>query len=440
MSDNLKMLKERIATDIDPSGAPGSILAENHKAILNEVLDKVGRNTGFGFRANKILTVFQSGSMSWESNAMNILTNFEIKVSKLTLDLNDIGHVLELLNEGDLIKFKDFVGRSVFLEYVSHVADVDGSSNPIYILTVKGKAENINYTYQDNEIELCSFDFKKGSSPASLLEVSSINFVDELTFDNVLGVFHSEQTQNAPINLTVSALGNKPGSVLYKRILFDGINPINFDANKFDILHGITNGEILTNDIHELYFLYKPNGKVTVNVLKPDEIPVVLYWKNFVDTYQETGTNNLLREDVAPGWSASAHSIDEILTGEDAVFQFEVDNAGLLANDSKRSVGLNNVSTNNSFNDIDFSISVSNRGSGVPFATIFEKGIVKGTNQENLVNGDIFKIQVLNNVVTYYLNDVLWYTSDQTPVFPLFIDCTLFGIQSKITNPLITRL
>ena len=158
MSDNLKVLKEKIETDIDPNGAPGSILAENHQDILFEVLDKVGNKTGFAFTAEKQVTTFTNGKMSWENNNMLNIGSFNIKVSKLTKDLNNFGDVLGLLSSPDILKFKDYVGRSAILEYVSHVAGTDGSGNDIYTITVKGKLENPNYIYQDTESLSCMFE------------------------------------------------------------------------------------------------------------------------------------------------------------------------------------------------------------------------------------------------------------------------------------------
>jgi hypothetical protein len=43
MADNLRSLEERIDTDIDPNGTPGSIFAENHNAIEKEILRKAGK-------------------------------------------------------------------------------------------------------------------------------------------------------------------------------------------------------------------------------------------------------------------------------------------------------------------------------------------------------------------------------------------------------------
>lgn len=159
MSDNLKALKEQVELQIDPNGAPGSILAENHKDILDQVLTKTGKYTGFAFTANKTIASIATGNFSWNSNAMNETNEFVVKFSKLTSDLNDIGKILDLMSQGSIIRFKDFLGRSVLLEYQSSESAQDGSNNDIYDVTVKGYAENIDYTYQDGETAICVIDF-----------------------------------------------------------------------------------------------------------------------------------------------------------------------------------------------------------------------------------------------------------------------------------------
>lgn len=164
MSDNLKAIEVRVNQDIDPNGAPGSILALNHNEILKEVLSKSGKYVGSPYVAYKVLTTIPTGLFSWESNAMNNTSNFDIKIAKLTSDFNDITTVLNTLTIGSIIQFKDFVGRSVYLQYQSHVAGVDDSANDIFIITVKGYASNPNYVYQDAESEICVLSIFGGGS------------------------------------------------------------------------------------------------------------------------------------------------------------------------------------------------------------------------------------------------------------------------------------
>lgn len=158
MSDNLKIVEQKVEAEIDPNGAAGSILAQNHQDILKLVLGKAGKYTGNYFVAHKTLTNFIPGTLSWESNAMNNISPFVIKTSKLTADLNDYNEVLSRIGVDALISFKDYVGRHVFLIFQSYVAAQDVGGNDIYEITVKGLAQNINYVYQDAEFEICGLD------------------------------------------------------------------------------------------------------------------------------------------------------------------------------------------------------------------------------------------------------------------------------------------
>jgi len=157
--DNFKITEDRINNEIDGNGLPGSVLAQNHNEILKEILSKVGKYTGFPFKAKKIETIIPTGTFSWGGNSMDTTTNFDIKISKLTSDLNDIGKVLEILGAGTIIHFKDYIGRSAFFEFISFATGQDGSSNDFYTITLKGFADNPTYTFQDTEEQICVLDF-----------------------------------------------------------------------------------------------------------------------------------------------------------------------------------------------------------------------------------------------------------------------------------------
>lgn len=169
MANNLDNIKTDAEQYIDPLGAPGSILAENHQQIVKDILTNVGKYVGAPFKANKQLSIFPSGTMSWESNALNTTTPFQIKTSKLTLDLNDFGIVLGTLQIGDVLRFKDYKGRSVFLLFNSYSAGKDVVDGDIYFIEVQAYPNTINYTYQDAEVLDCVFEVfqQKASSPTN---------------------------------------------------------------------------------------------------------------------------------------------------------------------------------------------------------------------------------------------------------------------------------
>jgi len=161
MSDNIKLIEDSVNQTLDKNLGISGIKVDNHKAFVLQMLSKLGKYTGFPFVAinESPLGVTPSGSFSWNNNPMNETNDFVVTFSKNTIDNNDIGFLLSKLSVGDLIKFKDYEGRSVFLEYKSYITDVDSSNNDVYNVTVSGLAENTNFAYSSTTQQLCVVDF-----------------------------------------------------------------------------------------------------------------------------------------------------------------------------------------------------------------------------------------------------------------------------------------
>jgi hypothetical protein len=87
MADNLRSLEERIDTDIDPNGTPGSIFAENHNAIEKEILRRENIPITFFWQQNKR----RFWNFIIERERVERVTNFNVTASKLTSDLIDFG-------------------------------------------------------------------------------------------------------------------------------------------------------------------------------------------------------------------------------------------------------------------------------------------------------------------------------------------------------------
>lgn len=167
MADNLKELKGNLDVAIDPNKGIGEILAQQHNDVFTEFINKSGKYTGFPFLAvaDPVNGNVPVGHFVWNGNTFNNTNAFVISVSNRTADLNDVGKILDTLNEDSIIHFKDFIGRSVFLLYKSHAV---GQSNNHYDISVVGYGENQNYAYQNAEKEICVIEFyanvKAGSS------------------------------------------------------------------------------------------------------------------------------------------------------------------------------------------------------------------------------------------------------------------------------------
>ena len=208
MSDNLKDLKEvQVDFAIPLAGGVGSVKTVNQNPLEKDIISKLGRYTGFPFSAQRTPTlgIVPSGSLFWNANAMNKNDfQFVISISQNTLDGNYISRILVLLVEGDLIHFKDFVGRSTTLKFINAYEQFDFESNSYYDIVVEGFVENTNYAYQVGENEPCIIEFITNTGTLNLNDVlSSGNFA----FENqplILGVNGFESNvalqQNLPFD------------------------------------------------------------------------------------------------------------------------------------------------------------------------------------------------------------------------------------------------
>lgn len=156
MADNLKQLQENVDTVIPLNGGVASVKVVNHNPHTKEIIEKAGRLTGFPFKAGRTPTNnnVPVGTFFWNGNAMNKITPFDITVNNNTMDGNYLDRILALCTEGTIIHFKDFVGRSTTLKFISY-----SKAKEVLTITVVGFAENTNYAYQVGEEELCMLEF-----------------------------------------------------------------------------------------------------------------------------------------------------------------------------------------------------------------------------------------------------------------------------------------
>ena len=167
MADNFKQTVENIERDIDPNGAAGSILAQNHQNILKDILNKVGKYVGNSYVAQKNITGnLSNGQFSFEGNGLNPSAEITIAFARINADNIDLREQLSKLVKNSIIVFKDFAGRKAQFKFISYV---ENSTRNAYIVTVENFDGNPEYTYQDSEQEICVFSFFSRSSNFQVL-------------------------------------------------------------------------------------------------------------------------------------------------------------------------------------------------------------------------------------------------------------------------------
>lgn len=159
--DNLKAIVQYKNEVIDPDGGPQSILAVDHNNLEDQIIKQLGRYTGLTFISgvNVPVGVVPLGYLYWGGNALNNTASFVLTTSGKTIDGTPMGTMLSTLTAGSIIKFKDFVGRTAIFEFVSYATLADTEANPYYTITMKGFAENPNYTYAGADLEPAIIEF-----------------------------------------------------------------------------------------------------------------------------------------------------------------------------------------------------------------------------------------------------------------------------------------
>lgn len=148
--DNLSQISQKVNSDIDPNGAPESILAQNHNDILQMFLRASGKYMGlpYMFKSN-YQNLIDPGELFIEG-ALNAI-DLVIYVSPKTTDGTDFIEIINNNSLGDFIHLKDYVGRSSYFT-ITQIEDLlDLNADQVFKVSLKPFASNINYTYQSNE-------------------------------------------------------------------------------------------------------------------------------------------------------------------------------------------------------------------------------------------------------------------------------------------------
>lgn len=169
--DNLEILKQNLDTAIDPNAGIGEILAQEHNDMVTEFISKQGKYVGSPFNAKANYKGVANAGDFFINGALNDTNGITIVTAQRTNDLNDFSIVLNTLGDGDVMHLKDFVGRSFYFIFKSYAEALDNNGNIVYEIKVVPFAENINYTYQPQEVRLCVVEFlKSGAGVKSLFE------------------------------------------------------------------------------------------------------------------------------------------------------------------------------------------------------------------------------------------------------------------------------
>ena len=123
--------------------------------------------------------------------------------------------------------------------------------------------------------------------------------------------------------------------------------------------------------------------------------------------------NDLTKTAPETTFNAGAVSVESL--GDDGYVEFTTGEAT-----TDKACGLANGNGDQSLGDIDYAIRLNGSGR----VSIVEGGTTRAS-AGTYAPGDVFRVQTLGEVVTYYRNGELLYTSELAPSFPLVVDTSL---------------
>lgn len=155
--------------------------------------------------------------------------------------------------------------------------------------------------------------------------------------------------------------------------------------------------------------------------------PQNVAWTNATNC---TITGNNLQKTAGRSDSSDAGArSQQVVASGDAYFEF-------TAGDSNKVLfcGLTHAAIGTAYSEIDFAVKLTELG-----AAEVRENNGYGTETTYRV-GDVFRVAVQNNVVKYYKNDLLFYTSSKTPNYPLFADAAFLTVGGRINSAVIGAL
>lgn len=155
--------------------------------------------------------------------------------------------------------------------------------------------------------------------------------------------------------------------------------------------------------------------------------PQNVVWSNITNC-TVTGNNLQKTSGRTDSSDAGARSQQTVNSG-DVYFEFTAGDVNKIL-----FCGLTHATSGTAYTDIDFSIKLTDSG----VAEIRENNAYGGETTSRA--GDVFRIAVQANVVKYYKNGGLYYTSSKAPTYPLFADAAFLTVGGRVDNAVIGAL
>jgi PKD repeat protein len=165
---------------------------------------------------------------------------------------------------------------------------------------------------------------------------------------------------------------------------------------------------------------YTASAIATV-IIRPSLPRLDVIWKNLVGVTRAGST--VTKTDTEAGWISGAFSKKWLTSGDGYV--------EVIASETTthRAFGLNRTDRSRLYTDIQFGIMMS-AGGGLG---VIDRNLVRGPF-ESYVPGDRLRVEIRSGVIFLKRNNTIFYISHLPPVYPLFVDTSLYHMGATLTN------
>jgi PEP-CTERM motif len=152
-----------------------------------------------------------------------------------------------------------------------------------------------------------------------------------------------------------------------------------------------------------------------------------ILWTDHVNTAVLGSTLN--KTGGGTGWNADAVSVQHIAMNADASIEWTLE--GSLPANNLYMIGFNTLNQNSGVFDLDYAVYVYLAGPGDNHLTAYEDGVdvssvvAGGPGSFILSGGETIRMQRVNDIVSYHVNDVLWFASPTPSTAEIFVDTSL---------------
>jgi hypothetical protein len=163
-----------------------------------------------------------------------------------------------------------------------------------------------------------------------------------------------------------------------------------------------------------------------------------VFWQGNDPNFSNADLNTISKNDgVLAGWNVGAATTDALLSGDGGITSVA------FGCNTRRMFGLTNNFNTYDYHMLTHAIFLDTDGLNTPTSGIlrvFESGVAKFSSAAGAyAPGDVLQVMIVNGVVQYLVNNVVFYNSSVPPAYPALGGCSIYDANAVILGAAFTK-